>query len=110
VSACVCVWKDLDVSDHTRYDPITVTEGTTHLVLEYPLTPIRGREAIVTAYTQPTAMIFPAVLSLSRLFRWMAYVMVYHRSQVITVSVKIDNSLAKTVRNPATWQPAPAGS
>jgi hypothetical protein len=80
VSACVCVWKDLYVSDHTRFDPITVREGTTHLVLVYPLTPIRGREAMVNAYSQPTAMILQAVLSLSRLFRWMAYVMVYHRS------------------------------
>jgi hypothetical protein len=100
----------MDISGHNKFDPITVKEGTTHLVLEYPLTPIRGRDAMVTAYSQPTAMILPAVLSLSRLFRWMAYVMVYHRSQVITVSVKIDNSLAKTVRNPATWQPPPAES
>lgn len=33
--------------------------------------------------------------------------MVYHRSLVITVSVKIESSLANIVRNPAIWQPMP---
>lgn len=72
--------------------------------------PRSGRAAMVTEYSQPTAIILPAVLILSLLLRWMAYVMVYQRSLVITVSVKMDNSLAKTVRNPATWHPAPAAS
>ncbi len=40
----------------------------------------------------------------------MAYVMVYQRSVVMTTSVKTDSSVAKTVRNPATWQPRPTRS
>lgn len=85
-------------------------ESTTYLVLVYPLMPTSGRAAMVTAYSQPTAMILPAVLILSLLLRWMAYVMVYQRSLVITVNVKMESSLAKTVRNPATWQPTPAAT
>ena len=37
----------------------------------------------------------------------MANVMANHRSSVITVRVKIDNSEANTVRNPAILQPNP---
>lgn len=33
--------------------------------------------------------------------------MVYHRSLVITTSVNTDNSVAKTVKKPAIWQPIP---
>lgn len=53
-------------------------------------------------------MILAAMESLRRLFRWMAYVMAYQRSDVITVSVKMESSEANTVRNPATLQPGPA--
>lgn len=35
--------------------------------------------------------------------------MAYQRSEVITVSVKMDNSEAKTVRKPATLHPGPWG-
>jgi hypothetical protein len=52
-------------------------------------------------YTHPTAMMLAAVLSFNLLLRCMAYVMVYHLSHVMTVSVKMDNSLASTVRKPA---------
>jgi hypothetical protein len=81
--------------------------GVSHLVFEYPLTPSSGNAAIVNEYTHPTAIILPAVLSFNLLLRWIAYVIVYQRSLVITVSVKIDSSLANTVRNPATWHPGP---
>ena len=45
--------------------------------------------------------------NLRRLLRLIAYVMAYHLSEVITVKVKIDNSDANTVKNPATLQPIP---
>lgn len=62
---------------------------------------------MITENSQPTAIMFTEAPSLSRLFRCMAYVMVYQRSPVIIINVNTDNMHENTVRNPATWQPIP---
>jgi len=92
-----------------------------YLVVEKLETPTSGKEAIVKEAIHPTATILTVVDKRRRLYKFclfyqvcyifmkntnlvrlIAYVMVYHRSLVITTNVNTDNSVAKTVRKPAT--------
>lgn len=55
-------------------------------------------------------MIIEAAFILMRLFKFIAWVIAYHRSTVMMVNVNTDKWFANTVKNPATRQPAPANS